>query len=82
MTLLDRDHRDQLTAATRLTADVENACVHLASHSRLPKINRVLLAPFYRQRKLLVKGEHHRQTHDTQAALMAPYAGHDERRGI
>ncbi len=42
-----------LTADTALTADVENVFVHLASHSRLPKLNRVLLAPFYLQRRLL-----------------------------
>jgi polyphosphate kinase len=44
-----------LTADAELTADVENVFVHLASHSRLPKLNRVLLAPFYLQRKLLGK---------------------------
>ncbi len=42
-----------LTADAALTADVENVFVHLASHSRLPKLNRVLLAPFYLQRRLL-----------------------------
>jgi polyphosphate kinase len=44
-----------LTADTVLTADVEHVFVHLASHSRLPKLKRVLLAPFYLQRKLLEK---------------------------
>lgn len=44
-----------LTADAALTADVEDVFVHLASHSRLPKLNRVLLAPFYLQRKLLEK---------------------------
>jgi len=44
-----------LTADTALTADVENIFVHLASHSRLPKLNRVLLAPFFLQRGLLEK---------------------------
>jgi polyphosphate kinase len=44
-----------LTADTALTMDVENVFVHLASHSRLPKLNRVLLAPFYLQAKLIQK---------------------------
>src|SRR5450830_2030189 len=44
-----------LTADTLLTADLENVFVHLASHSRLPKLNRVLLAPFYLHPKLLEK---------------------------
>ena len=44
-----------LTADTVLTADVEHVFVHLASHSRLPKLKRVLLAPFYLQRNLLEK---------------------------
>ena len=44
-----------LTADPLLTADLENIFVHLASHSRLPKLNRVLLAPFYLHSKLLEK---------------------------
>ncbi|MDO8248244.1 MAG: polyphosphate kinase 1 [Rhodoferax sp.] len=44
-----------LTADTLLTADVENVFVHLASQSRLPKLNRVLLAPFYLHAKLIEK---------------------------
>ncbi|WP_114970474.1 polyphosphate kinase 1 [Rhodoferax ferrireducens] len=44
-----------LTADTLLTADVENVFVHLASQSRLPKLNRVLLAPFYLHAKLIDK---------------------------
>ena len=44
-----------LTADPLLTADVENVFVHLASHSRLPKLNRVLLAPFYLHQKLIEK---------------------------
>jgi polyphosphate kinase len=44
-----------LTADTALTTDVENVFVHLASHSRLPKLNRVLLAPFYLHAKLVQK---------------------------
>ena len=45
----------QLTADTKLTADLENIFVHLASQSRLPKLNRVLLAPFYLHAKLVQK---------------------------
>src|SRR5450756_3236422 len=44
-----------LTADPALTADVESVFVHLASHSRLPKLNQVLLAPFSLQRKLIEK---------------------------
>ena len=44
-----------LTADKLLTNDVENVFVHLASHSRLPKLNRVLLAPFYLHSKLIEK---------------------------
>jgi len=43
----------QLTADQALTTDVENIFVHLASHSRLPKLNRIWLAPFSLQNKLL-----------------------------
>ena len=46
-----------LTSNPLLTADVDHVFVHLASHSRLPKLNRVLLAPFHLQRKLLEKIE-------------------------
>jgi polyphosphate kinase len=42
-----------VTADPALTTDVENVFVHLASHSRLPKLNRVLLAPFYLHAKLV-----------------------------
>ena len=44
-----------LTADTALTADVEHVFIHLASHSRLPKLNRVLLAPFCLHHKLIEK---------------------------
>jgi polyphosphate kinase len=44
-----------LTADPLLTTDVENVFVHLASHSRLPKLNRVLLAPFYLHARLTEK---------------------------
>jgi polyphosphate kinase len=42
-----------LTAQPELTADMERIFVHLASHSRLPPLNQVLLAPFFLHRKLL-----------------------------
>jgi polyphosphate kinase len=41
-----------LTAQPELTADMERIFVHLASHSRLPPLNQVLLAPFFLHRKL------------------------------
>jgi polyphosphate kinase len=42
-----------LTADPQLTADVEHVFVHLASQSRLPRLNRIWLAPFHLQRKLI-----------------------------
>jgi polyphosphate kinase len=44
-----------LTADHLLTADIDNVFVHLASQSRLPKLNLLLLAPFQLQRKLVEK---------------------------
>ncbi len=44
-----------LTADAELTTDLENVFVHLASHSRLPTLSRVLMAPFYLQSKLVKK---------------------------
>ncbi len=44
-----------LTADTLLTADIERVFVHLASHSRLPKLNQVLLAPFSLHRQMVKK---------------------------
>jgi polyphosphate kinase len=44
-----------LTADPLLTSDMEKVFVHLASHSRLPRLDRVLLAPFYLHRKLIAK---------------------------
>jgi polyphosphate kinase len=44
-----------LTADPLLTSDMEKVFVHLASHSRLPRLNQVLLAPFYLHRKLIAK---------------------------
>jgi polyphosphate kinase len=46
-----------LTAEPMLAADVDNVFVHLASHSRLPKLHHLLLAPFQLHRKLLEKIE-------------------------
>ncbi|MDQ3058503.1 MAG: polyphosphate kinase 1 [Pseudomonadota bacterium] len=46
-----------LTADPLLTADVDNVFVHLASHSRVPKFNRLLMAPFQLHGKLLEKIE-------------------------
>ncbi|NNU43258.1 polyphosphate kinase 1 [Ramlibacter sp. B156] len=42
----------QLTADPQLTSDVEQVFVHLASQSKLPRLNHVWLAPFQLQRKL------------------------------
>ena len=44
-----------LTAEPLLTADIDHVFVHLASHSRLPKLHHLLLAPFQLQRRLLEK---------------------------
>jgi polyphosphate kinase len=44
-----------LTADTKLTLDMEHVFVHLASQSHLPKLNRMWLAPFDLQRKLIQK---------------------------
>ncbi len=44
-----------LTADVALTTDVDNVFVHLASHSRLPRLSRVLLAPLQLQQKLIHK---------------------------
>jgi polyphosphate kinase len=44
-----------LTAERELTADVEQVFVHLASQSRLPRLNRVLLAPVQMHRRLIDK---------------------------
>ena len=44
-----------LTADPLLTADIDHVFVHLASHSRLPKLHHLLLAPFQLQRRLLEK---------------------------
>jgi polyphosphate kinase len=44
-----------LTAEPKLTADMDQVFVHLASQSRLPKLNHLWLAPFHLQRKLIEK---------------------------
>ena len=44
-----------LTADPELTADIDNIFVHLASQSKLPKLHRLLVAPFQLHRKLIEK---------------------------
>ncbi|MGZ5179603.1 MAG: polyphosphate kinase 1 [Ramlibacter sp.] len=44
-----------LTADPKLTADVEAVFVHLASQTRLPRLNGALMAPFHLHRKLIEK---------------------------
>ncbi len=44
-----------LTADVQLTTDMEHLFVHIASQSRLPKMNRLLLAPFNLHRKLITR---------------------------
>jgi polyphosphate kinase len=44
-----------LTAEPQLTADMDQVFVHIASQSRLPKLNHLWLAPFQLQRKLIEK---------------------------
>lgn len=44
-----------LTADVAITMDMENIFVHLAGQSRLPRLNRLWLAPFYLHRKLIAK---------------------------
>jgi len=46
-----------LTADAGLTADVEHLFVHLAGQSRLPRLNRLWVAPFQLQRRLIEKIE-------------------------
>ncbi|MET4580398.1 polyphosphate kinase 1 [Ottowia thiooxydans] len=47
-----------LTADARLTADMEQLFVHLASHSRLPRMQRMLLAPFTLHKRMIEKIRH------------------------
>ncbi len=44
-----------LTADAALTADVEAVFLHLASQTRLPRLQKALLAPFHLQRRLIEK---------------------------
>lgn len=46
-----------LTVDTALTADIEHVFIHLAGQSRLPRLNRLWLAPLQLHRKLLEKIE-------------------------
>jgi polyphosphate kinase len=44
-----------ITADAALTADMEHVFVHLASHSKLPKLRKAWMAPFYLHRNLIAK---------------------------
>lgn len=44
-----------LTADPQLTADMEHLFVHIASQSRLPRMHRLLLAPFSLHRKMIAR---------------------------
>lgn len=44
-----------LTADARLTADMDQVFVHIASQSRLPRMSRLLLAPFSLHRQLIAR---------------------------
>lgn len=44
-----------LSADPKLTADVESVFVQLASHSRLPRMRQILLAPFHLHRQIIRK---------------------------
>jgi len=46
------------TADRVLTADIERIFVHLASHSRLPRLQRVLLAPLHLHTRMVQKIRH------------------------
>jgi len=46
-----------LSANPALTADIENVFLHLASHSRLPRLNKVWLAPLHLHRRLIERIE-------------------------
>ncbi len=46
-----------LTADDALTADLEQVFLHLASQNRLPRLNKVLLAPFQLHKSMLEKVE-------------------------
>lgn len=59
-----------LTADEALTADLDQVFLHLASQNRLPKLNKVLLAPFQLHKAMLEKVE---------AAAAAAKAGQEAR---
>ena len=59
-----------LTADDALTADLDHVFLHLASQNRLPKLNKVLLAPFQLHKAMLEKLD---------AAASAAKAGHEAR---
>ena len=44
-----------LTADNKMTADMDNVFVHIASQSRLPRMHHLLIAPFHLHRKLVEK---------------------------
>jgi polyphosphate kinase len=44
-----------LTADARLTAEIDQVFVHIASQSRLPRMSRLLLAPFSLHRQLIAR---------------------------
>ena len=44
-----------LTGDTALTTDMEHVFVHLASQSKLPRMNKLWMAPFYLHKKLIAK---------------------------
>ena len=44
-----------LTADAQLTADMDHLFVHIASQSRLPRMHKLLLAPFSLHRKMIAK---------------------------
>ncbi|MBN9409132.1 MAG: polyphosphate kinase 1 [Burkholderiales bacterium] len=58
------------TADAALTADVEQVFVHLASQSRLPRMNRLWVAPFQLHKRLIARID---------ALAMAAAAGRDAR---
>lgn len=47
----------QLTADPEVTEDMDRVFMHLASHSRLPRLNKLWIAPFHLHRRLIEKIE-------------------------
>ena len=62
--------RQALTADEALTADLDQVFLHLASQHRLPRLNKVLMAPFHL---------HKAMTEQVEAAAAAARAGKDAR---